>query len=57
VNVQNLAAREFKPALKALDIKERNIYQTQHSYITFCLDAGMNVKDVAKLVGNSPEII
>jgi integrase len=29
----------------------------RHSYITFCLDAGMDAKDVAKLVGNSAEII
>ncbi len=57
VDIQNLSAREFKPALKALGIKEKNIYQTRHSYITFCIDAGMDAKDVAKLVGNSPEII
>jgi integrase len=57
VDVQNLSAREFKPALKALGIKERNIYQTRHSYITFCIASGMPVNDVAKLVGNSPEII
>jgi integrase len=57
VDVQNLSAREFKPALKALGIKERNIYQTRHSYITFCIASGMPVNDVAKFVGNSPEII
>jgi integrase len=57
VDIRNLSAREFKPALKALGIKERNIYQTRHSYITFCIASGMSVKDVAKLVGNSPEII
>jgi integrase len=57
VDVQNLSAREFKPALKELGIKERNIYQTRHSYITFCIASGIPVVDVAKLVGNSPEII
>jgi integrase len=57
VDVQNLSAREFKPALKALGIKERNIYQTRHSYITFCIASGIPVVDVSKLVGNSPEII
>jgi integrase len=57
VDVQNFSAREFKPALKALGINERNIYQTRHSYITFCIASGMPIKDVAKLVGNSPEII
>ncbi len=29
----------------------------RHSYITFCLDAGMDAKNVEKLVGNSAEII
>jgi integrase len=29
----------------------------RHSFITFCLEQGMDAKDVAKLVGNSPEII
>lgn len=32
-------------------------YQTRHTFITSMLDAGMEVKDLAKLVGNSPEII
>lgn len=32
-------------------------YQTRHTFITLCLDAGVEVKDVARWVGNSPEII
>ncbi len=32
-------------------------YQTRHTFITLCLDAGIEVKDVARWVGNSPEII
>jgi integrase len=57
VDFQNFAVREWKPTLTALGVGFRNPYQTRHSYITFCLDSGMNAKDVAKLVGNSPEII
>ncbi|MEO1561772.1 MAG: site-specific integrase, partial [Cyanobacteria bacterium J06632_19] len=33
------------------------LYQTRHTFITLALKNGMNVKDVARLVGNSPEII
>ncbi|MBV8885959.1 MAG: tyrosine-type recombinase/integrase [Chroococcidiopsidaceae cyanobacterium CP_BM_RX_35] len=32
-------------------------YQTRHTFITLCLDAGVEVKDVARWVGNTPEII
>lgn len=32
-------------------------YQTRHTFITLALDNNMDAKDVASLVGNSPEII
>ena len=32
-------------------------YQTRHTFVTLCLDAGVEVKDVARWIGNSPEII
>lgn len=36
----------------------RKPYQTRHTFITLCLDAGgIDVKDVARWVGNSPEVI
>jgi integrase len=57
VDIHNFSPREWKPTLKKLGIESRNIYQTRHSFITFCINTGMNVKDVAQLVGNSPEII
>jgi integrase len=57
VDIQNFASREWKPMLKKLGIEPRNIYQTRHSFITFCLDSGVDAKDVAKLVGNSAEVI
>lgn len=35
----------------------RKPYQTRHTFITLCLEADIDAKDVAKWVGNSPEII
>jgi integrase len=57
IDLHNFANRHWHPSLKALGIESRNPYQMRHSYITFCLDGGMDAKDVAKLVGNSAEII
>jgi integrase len=53
----NFSNKTWRPTLIALGIKHRNPYQMRHSYITFCIDSGMDAKDVAKLVGNSPEMI
>jgi len=35
----------------------RKPYQTRHTFITLCLEADIDAKDVAKWVRNSPEII
>jgi integrase len=32
-------------------------YNTRHTAITLLLEAGLDAKDIARLVGNSPEII
>jgi integrase len=32
-------------------------YNTRHTFITMCIEAGMTAPQVAKLVGNSPEVI
>jgi integrase len=57
VDFHNFNNRTWHPTIKALGIKDRKPYQMRHSYITFCLDAGMDAKDVARLVGTSPEMI
>jgi integrase len=50
--------RGWKSILAKLDgIEYRKLYQTRHTFITLALDNKMDVKDVAKLVGNSPEVI
>ena len=58
--------KEFSPGyfreiwvkiLNSLEIEYRKPYQTRHTFVTLCLEAGLDAKDVARLVGNSPEII
>jgi integrase len=57
INIDKFSYREWHKVLKSLGIADTGIYQCRHTYITFCLDSGMDAKDVAKLVGNSPEMI
>lgn len=54
----NLRSRIWKPILAGLEIEYRKIYQTRHTFITRALETGkIDVKDLARLVGNSPEMI
>jgi integrase len=58
IDVQNLSRRAWKTVLETLDgVKYRKLYQTRHTFITMALKNGVDVKDVATMVGNSPEII
>ncbi|WP_258003945.1 site-specific integrase [Fischerella thermalis] len=58
IDIHNLTNRGWKSILTKLDgIEYRKLYQTRHTFITLALDNKMDVKDVAKLVGNSPEVI
>ena len=47
----------WRKCLNELGIEYRKIYQCRHTFITLCLANGLPVQDVARLVGNSPEII
>lgn len=49
--------RPWVKTLLSLGISYRKPYNTRHTFITLCLENGLDAKDVAKLVGNSPEII
>lgn len=35
----------------------RTLYNTRHTFISHCLESGISVQQIAKWVGNSPEII
>lgn len=47
----------WKPVLTGLGLEYRKPYQTRHTFITLALENGLDAKDVARLVGNSPEVI
>jgi integrase len=44
-------------AEKGLIDRYRCQYQTRHTFITLALEEGLDAKDVARLVGNTPEMI
>jgi integrase len=54
---RNYRNRVWKPILDGLGIEYRKPYQTRHTFITLMLENGLDAKDVARLVGNSPEVI
>ena len=53
----NFRKRVWKRILQGLGLQYRVPYQTRHTFITLCLDKGIDAKDIAQWVGNSPEII
>ena len=58
IDVHNLTRRAWKTVFETLDgVEYRKLYQTRHTFITMALKNGVDVKDVATMVGNSPEII
>ena len=53
----NFRKRVWKKVLYGLGLEYRKPYVTRHTFITLCLDKGIDAKDIAQWVGNSPEII
>ena len=62
VNAHNFLNRMWKPVVENL-VSEGKVrvylpqYNCRHTFITLCLESGVSVVQVAKWVGNSPEII
>ena len=62
IDSHNVLNRTWKPVLTPL-LAARKVSQylpmkhTRHTFITLALEAGMPSKDVAQLVGNTPEVI
>lgn len=57
LNTASFRKTVWKPVLEGLNIEYRKPYQTRHTFITLALEHGLDAKDVAKLVGNSAEVI
>jgi len=53
----NFTRRAWATVLKDAGVRYRKPYQTRHTFITEALRRGLSVQDVAKLVGNSPQVI
>ncbi|MDP2447651.1 site-specific integrase [Pseudomonas sp.] len=47
----------LRPALAALGIRQRRLYDTRHTYATMCLMAGMNVAFIANQLGHTIEVL
>jgi integrase len=57
IDWHNFTNRGWKVILTEAGIKYRNPYQSRHTFITLALQHGMDVVDVAKVCGNSPDMI
>lgn len=57
IDSHNFLNRAWRSILSNLPIDYRPQYNTRHSFITLCLEAGIQVQQVASWVGNSPKTI
>jgi len=53
----NFTRRAWATVLSGAGVRYRRPYQTRHTFITEALRRGLSVQDVARLVGNSPQVI
>ncbi len=53
----NFRNKAWVTVLQDAGVRFRKPYQTRHTFITEALRRGLSVQDVAKLVGNSPQVI
>jgi len=57
IDAHNFSNRAWRGVLGNLPIRYRKAYNTRHTFITLCLEAGVPISQVAAWVGNSPEVI
>jgi integrase len=49
--MHNFSSKKWKPILLAAGVDYWKMYSIRHTCIAFCVNGGMDAKDVAKLVG------
>ena len=54
---RNFGARGWKSVLKSLELDYKNPYQMRHTFATLALRSGVSIQDVARLIGNSPDMV
>jgi integrase len=57
IDFHNFRNRAWSSIFKNLDIPYKKPYATRHTFITLCLEAGIDAKDIAQWVGNSADMI
>ncbi|MBD1836160.1 tyrosine-type recombinase/integrase [Cyanobacteria bacterium FACHB-472] len=57
IDAHNFLNRAWKTVISELPIVYRPQYNTRHTFITLCLESGIQVAQVAQWVGNSPKTI
>jgi integrase len=57
INADNWREDYWYQALRAKDIRERNFYNTRHTFISLALTAGENIKAIAEQCGTSVQMI
>ncbi len=57
IDPHNFLNKAWKSVMETLPIVYRPQYNTRHTFISLCLENGVNVVQVANWVGNSPDVI
>jgi integrase len=57
IDFHNFSNRIWRKVLINASVPERPPYHLRHTFITHCLDNGIDAKDVAAWVGNTPRVI
>ncbi|MCP2728829.1 site-specific integrase [Limnofasciculus baicalensis] len=57
IDPHNFLNKAWKTVLGKLPIPYRPQYNTRHTFISLCLENGVNVVQIANWVGNSPDVI
>lgn len=57
IDGHNFLNRAWKTVLDDLLIEYRSVYNTRHTFVSLCLEAGVKVTQVAQWVGNSSDTI